>query len=309
MADFQLNAPVAFIIFNRPEFTARVFDEIARARPRKLLVIGDGPRLGRVGEAETVRRTRQIVQRVNWPCDVLTNFSAANLGCRRRVSSGIDWVFQQVDEAIILEDDCLPEQSFFQYCQELLARYRSDQRIGMISGDNFQLGRRDRSDSYYFSKYSHIWGWASWRNRWQGSYDEALSEWPNIRRGGRLAAVLNDEGELDYWESIFQRVHTGDIDTWDYQWVLANFLAGRLSIMPSVNLISNIGFGPDATHTSGVSPLANLPVEPMRFPMVHPVEISRNQLADRYIDRMWVRPPLWRRLQSGLATKIRKLIG
>lgn len=161
MPEFQLTTPVAFIIFNRPDTTEKVFAEIAKAKPPKLLVIGDGPRVSRQGEAEKVAAARSIIQCVDWDCEVQTNFSDVNLGCKRRVSSGIDWVFEQVEEAIILEDDCLPDPTFFRFCEELLARYRHDQRIGMISGDNFQFGSRRNDDSYYFSKYVHIWGWAT----------------------------------------------------------------------------------------------------------------------------------------------------
>ena len=207
MSDFKLMLPVAFIIFNRPDTTERVFAEIANAKPPKLLVIGDGPRTGRPGEAEKVAATRAIIQRVDWDCKVLTNFSEVNLGCKKRVSSGIDWVFEQVEEAIILEDDCLPDITFFRFCQEMLERYRGDQRIGMISGDNFQFGRRYGDDSYYFSKYVHIWGWATWRDRWVGSYDVSMAKWPRIRDEGTIADIVGDMHEAVYCGKIFERVH------------------------------------------------------------------------------------------------------
>ena len=156
MSEFILTTPVAFIIFNRPDTTALVFAEIAKARPPKLLVVGDGPRAHKAGEAERVAATRAIIDQVDWPCEVLTHFSDTNLGCKKRVSSGIDWVFEQVEEAIILEDDCLPNQSFFQFCQEMLEYYRHDSRIGMISGNNFQVGGKTVPYSYYFSKYTQL---------------------------------------------------------------------------------------------------------------------------------------------------------
>lgn len=306
MADFKLTTPVAFIIFNRPDTTARVFTEIAKAKPPKLLVVGDGPRATRAGEAERVAQTRAIIEQVNWPCEVLTNYSVTNLGCRKRVSSGIDWIFEQVEEAIILEDDCLPDPTFFRYCQELLERYRDDQRIGLISGDNFQFGRRYGDDSYYFSKYAHIWGWASWRSRWQETYDESLEHWPRVRDGGRLIDLVQNDNEVSYWHRIFERVHQGQIDTWDYQWVFANWLAGRMTILPAMNLISNIGFGAAATHTSGASPLAEMPVASMEFPMKHPLAIVRNRAADRYSDSTCMRSPLWRSVYFKLVDKLRQ---
>lgn len=301
MHDFALTTPVAFVIFNRPDTTAKVFAEIAKARPPMLLVVGDGPRVNRAGEAERVAKTRAIVDQVDWPCTVLTNFSDVNLGCRQRVSSGLDWVFNQVEEAIVLEDDCLPDPSFFQFCQEMLERYRNDERIGMISGDNFQFGKRYGEDSYYFSKYVHIWGWASWRDRWQGAYDVNLARWPEIRDGGRVADLVLDQAEVKYWRKVFERVYRGDIDTWDYQWLFANLAEGRLSILPSVNLISNIGFGEDATHTVGLSDEANMQTKSIEFPLRHPIVRIRNCAADRFTDRRCIRKPLWKQIYGRLA--------
>lgn len=305
MAEFKLTTPVAFIIFNRPDTTERVFAEIAKAKPPKLLLVSDGPRANRQDEAEKVAATRAIVQRVDWDCEVLTNFSDVNLGCKKRVSSGIDWVFEQVEEAIILEDDCLPDPTFFRFCQEMLERYRHDQRIGMISGDNFQFGRRYGDDSYYFSKYVHIWGWATWRDRWTGSYDVTMAKWPRARDAGRLLDMVGDAREAKYWGKIFERVYRGGIDTWDYQWVFANWNEGRVNVMPSANLISNIGFDQDATHTKGASDVANLPVTAMKFPLVHPAEVHRNIQADRFSDEICFRVPLWKRIRNRVAGLLR----
>jgi hypothetical protein len=292
MPEFQLETPVAFIIFNRPDTTERVFAEIARARPPKLLVVGDGARSDRgEGEAANVAATRAIIKRVDWPCEVLTNFSDVNLGCKKRVSSGIDWIFEQVEEAIILEDDCLPDPTFFRFCQEMLERYRGDQRVGMISGDNFQLGRRYGDDSYYFSKYVHIWGWATWRDRWVGSYDVSMEKWPRVRDEGRLTDVVGDRRETELWSKVFERVYRGEIDTWDYQWVFANCVQGRLSVTPMVNMISNIGFGVNATHTTTHSKFSEMAIENIGFPLVHPVGIFRNRIADELNWQECFRPP------------------
>lgn len=301
MPDFQLTTPVAFVIFNRPDTTERVFAEIARARPPKLLVVGDGPRANRPGEAEKVAAARAIIKRVDWDCEVLTNFSEVNLGCKRRVSSGIDWVFEQVEEAIILEDDCLPHPTFFQFCEELLERYRHDQRIGLISGVNFQFGNRRNDDSYYFSKYVHIWGWASWRDRWAGSYDVTMARWPRIRDEAWLTDMVGNTREAAFWQKIFERVHRGEIDTWDYQWVFSNWVEGRMSILPSVNMISNIGFDENATHTTGDSDLANLARSPIEFPLIHPQGIFKNIQADRFSEIKCFRVPLINRVRSKLA--------
>lgn len=308
MTDFALTTPVAFIIFNRPDTTQKVFDEIAKARPLKLLVIGDGARENRLGEAERVAATRAIIQRVNWPCEVLCNFSDLNLGCKVRVSSGIDWVFEQVPEAIILEDDCLPDPSFFRFCQELLEKYREDHRVGMISGDNFQFGRRYNEDSYYFSKYIHIWGWATWRDRWTGSYDVNISSWPHVRDSGGLAKLIGNAKEEVVWTRVFNDVYLGKIDTWDHQWAYANWVNGRYGILPTVNLISNIGFGADATHTVRTSHLASLPKYAVDFPLLHPREVRTNDLADAFTRDSWLMRPLWLKITDRISDQLQRLI-
>lgn len=302
MSDFQLQTPVAFIVFNRPDTTERVFAEIAKAKPPKLLVVGDGARPTREGEAEKVAAARAIIHRVDWDCEVLTNFSEINLGCKRRVSSGIDWVFEQVEEAIILEDDCLPDSTFFQFYEEMLVRYRNDQRVGMISGENFQFGQRRNHDSYYFSKYVHIWDWASWRNRWIGTYDVAMNKWPQIRDEEWVADIIDSKSEARYWRRIFEKIYQAKIDTWDYQWVFANRIEGRLSILPAVNLVSNIGFDANATHTTGASELANMSTSAMDFPLKHPIGVIRNCVADEFSDHTCFQIPLIKRIGNKIAT-------
>jgi hypothetical protein len=305
MSEFKLTTPVAFIIFNRPDTTQRVFAEIAKARPPKLLVVGDGPRASRSGEDELVIATRAIIKQVDWPCEVLVNFSDVNLGCKVRVSSGLDWIFEQVPEAIILEDDCLPDQSFFRFCEELLDRYRGDLHVGMISGDNFQFGRSHTQDSYYFSKYMHIWGWATWRDRWVGSYDVNLSDWPQIREQDLLVDLLGDQKEAAYWSALFEKVYAGKIDTWDYQWAFANLIKKRAGVLPTVNLISNIGFGAQATHTVRTSHLANLPVSSMQFPLVHPLDVIANKTADKFTKENWFMQPLWKKIAQRIVMLIK----
>ncbi len=280
MNTFILTTPVALLVFNRPTETERVFAAIREARPSRLLVVADGPRAGRPDDVASCAEVRRIVEQVDWPCEVQHNYSDVNLGCRQRVATGLDWVFEQVEEAIVLEDDCLPDKSFFRFCKELLDYYRDDHRIGMISGDNFQLGRQYNDESYYFSKYFHIWGWATWRDRWTGSYDVYMKQWPAARDKSWLADMLNDKSELAIWKSNFERVYSGRIDTWDYQWVFANWLQGRLSILPAMNLISNIGFNSRATHTKVTLDLADLDCFSVAFPLKHPKDVIRNFMAD-----------------------------
>lgn len=186
----SVSTPVAFFIFNRPVLTEIVFEAIAKAKPKKLLVVADGPRFAE--EEEKCQKARAaVIDKINWECEVLTNFSDRNQGCKYRVSSGLDWVFSEVEEAIILEDDCLPAPSFFRFCETLLARYRDDERVMTISGDNFQLGNSRTEYSYYFSKYTHIWGWASWRRAWQ-HYDVDMKSWTDDKKLDIIYSVCED---------------------------------------------------------------------------------------------------------------------
>jgi len=285
MADFQLTTPVAFLIFNRPDTTARVFEAIRQAKPPKLLVVADGPRPDRAGDVEKCKAARAIIEGVDWDCEVLTNYSDLNLGCKNRVSSGLDWVFSLVEEVIILEDDCLPHPSFFRFCQDLLDYHRNDQRIMAVSGDNFQFGRKRTEYSYYFSRYNHIWGWATWRRAWQ-YYDGEMKHWPEIRDGYWLNAILGDSQAIKYWAKVFQTTYDNKVDTWDYPWTFACWIQNGLTILPNVNLVSNIGFGEDATHTIGSkSRVANLPVKEMNFPLKHPPFLLRQVKADDFTYR------------------------
>lgn len=280
-----VNSPVTMIIFNRPDTTASVFAEVARARPGKLLVIADGPRADRPGEAEQCAATRKIIEQVDWPCEVLTNFSDTNLGCKARVSSGLDWVFDTVEEAIILEDDCVPHPSFFRFCDELLEYYKADERVMAISGDNFQDGNVRGAASYYFSRYCHVWGWASWRRAWQ-HYDVAMTGWPMTRDHGLLREILDNPNQVRRWSKTFDIIHSGVVDTWDVQWMYTCWRRHGLSIIPNVNLISNIGFRPDATHTKNETDrFAALPAHPMNFPLQHPLVVTRDIEADLYTER------------------------
>ena len=277
--------PVVFIIFNRPDVASRTFSEIAKVKPKKLLVIGDGPRSNVPGEEVKVLEARSIIDKVDWNCEVLTNFSAENLGCKRRVASGLDWVFGLVEEAIILEDDCLPNQSFFLFCQEMLEKYRNDAEVGMISGANFQKGERRGDGDYYFSKYMHIWGWATWSDRWRDVYDVDMQAWPSFQKSKDFSEITSSTSNKRYWEKMFEKVYRSKVDTWDYQWLFANWLNKRCSIIPNANLISNIGFGAGATHTKIESQISNIPLQDLIFPLRHPDLIKVNVVADQFTEK------------------------
>jgi hypothetical protein len=277
-----METPVAFLIFNRPETTKRDFNEIARARPKKLLVVADGPRADVAGEAETCSQTRAVLNSIDWNCELLINFSDENLGCEVRVSSGLDWVFDQVEEAIVLEDDCLPHPSFFPFCEELLHRYRDDPRVMSINGDFFLEGYNNWNESYYFTRYQYIWGWASWR-RARRAYDVQLKKWEGLKHTKWLKDTLRNKDAAQFWGEVFESVIDGRAKTWDYQWLFACWEQNGYSISPTVNLVSNIGFGENATHTTAANAnLANLPTKEMRFPLIHPKGIDIDQKAENF---------------------------
>ena len=279
-----LNTAILFLVFNRPDTTQQVFDAIRQAKPPRLYVAADGPRATREGEAERCAVVRQIATLVDWHCEVFTLFREQNLGCGRAVSSAISWFFENEEQGIILEDDCLPSQSFFYYCQELLTRYSDDERVMCVSGGNFQRGQRVTSDSYYFSRYPHIWGWASWRRAWK-HYDFELERWPSFRAARGLRS-LSDGNTLfeSYWKNIFNSAR--EIDTWDYQWTFSCWAQNGLTVLPVVNQVTNIGFGSDSTHTMNASsPLANMAALELQFPLAHPSLLIRNVEADARTDR------------------------
>jgi hypothetical protein len=279
-----MKTPVALIIFNRPDTTKRVFEAIRQAKPPKLFVIADGPRTNHPSDIEKCAAAKAIIGGVDWECEVFTNFSDINLGCGKRLPTGITWVFEQVEEAIILEDDCLPDPSFFAFCEELLERYRDDNRIAIISGDNL-LGHRTSPYSYYFSKYPYIWGWATWKRAWK-YYDLEMSLWTEIKSGNWLENILINKKTVKYWEKIFQNTYDGKVNTWDYQWTFACLINNFLCITPNVNLISNIGFGQSSTHTKDSdNKLSNLPTQEINFPLVHPPYIINDIKSDVLADK------------------------
>lgn len=276
----MLNTTIAFLIFNRPDTTQRVFDAIRAARPQRLLVIGDGPRADQVGESEKVLATRKILEQIDWPCELETLYSESNLGCKRRVATGLDWAFEKSESLIILEDDCLPHPSFFGYCEQLLNRYANDPQVMMVSGDNFQERPRTEN-SYYFSRWSHIWGWASWRRAWR-HFDVEISSWPEVKAADELQPVFGSDEEYQYWCDVLDRQYAGEIDTWDFPWQYACWRQRGVTILPERNLISNIGFGEAATHTTdAMSTLANLPTETIGT-LIHPTQVVANDAADQH---------------------------
>lgn len=249
----MIDTPVLLLIYNRPELTRRVFEEVRRQRPRHLCVVADGPRPGRPDDDERCAATRAVIDGVDWPCVVERDFAERNLGCRARVASGLTWFFGRVDRGIVLEDDCLPHASFFAFCEALLDRHAADSRVMHVAGANFQNGRCWGDGSYYASSYPTVWGWASWRRAWR-SYDLEMAEYPAFLRAGKLRARIPSLRDRAYWLGTFQTMYERRVDTWDHAWTFAIWNRGGVALVPNANLVSNIGFGSEATHTTQANP-------------------------------------------------------
>jgi len=272
---------IAYIIFNRPRHTIETFAAIRRARPTKLFIIADGPRVGHPTDVERCKAVRDIVENIDWPCEVHRNYADQNLGLKRRVSSGLDWVFAEVDRAIILEDDCLPHPDFFTFCSDLLERYQNDDRVSVVTGNNYQNGKKRGAEAYYFSKYGHCWGWATWRRAWT-KFDGSLHFWPEWKQSNDWRHKTPDPYEQRYWIDIFDRIYLNKIDSWAYPWMACLWYHGGLTATPRVNLVTNIGIGPDGTHTLADEDQPGTPVRPLGV-LMHPNSVQQNLKADQYV--------------------------
>lgn len=261
-----LDTPVLFLIFRQPEVTRRVFEQIRAARPRKLYIAADGPRANRLDDITDCQATRAVVANIDWDCELHTRFLPSNLGLKRAVSSALDWFFEAEEEGIILEYDCLPDLSFFSYCQVMLERYREDQRIFSISGTNILSSEKYGDGDYYLSRFTPVWGWASWRRSWLQwrpdleNYKEFISQ--NI-----LGSVVTEHKAREFWVATFNSIVSGENKTtWAFCLIYAQLKSGGLCVVPKVNMIRNIGFGPEGTNAVDVAhPLSNLATSEMKY--------------------------------------------
>ena len=282
-----MTPPVLLVIYNRPDLTRAVFERIRVARPARLYIAADGPRPGLTADNENCKAARAVVEDIDWPCSVERLFREQNLGCRRGMSAAIDWFFDNESEGVIVEDDCLVSSSFFHYCAELLDRFREDARIMSVSGGNYQQGRSVSAHSYYFSRYSHCWGWATWRRAWK-LYDRDMELWPEFRSAGGLDAWSGGHEEfVSYWTEIFDLAAAGEIDSWAYRWTFSCWAHGGLSCIPEENLVQNIGFDERATHTLDANTwLTTLRPQELAFPLKHPPYVFRSVAADVFTDKV-----------------------
>lgn len=295
-----MRTAVVFLVFNRPDLTARVLEQIRAARPPTLLVVADGPRPDDHARVAAVRAL--IEAGVDWPCDLRREYATANLGCGPRVASGLDWAFSQVEEAIILEDDCRPDPSFFPFAEAMLARYRDEPRVMHIGGTNLLAPRmRRRRAAWWFSRHAWVWGWATWRRAWR-HYDYAMTAWDE--RLAALRASFATGWERAYWERTldYARRHPAHVNTWDYAWQFTCRSLGGLAVLPTRNLVENLGFGHDHTHTPAALRRLHRPAE-ATGPLTAPARLR----ASPYWDEQWTRvyiddPPT---LRNNLASRVR----
>lgn len=278
--NYIVQSPILFLNFNRPDLSFKVFENIKSVKPSRLYIAVDGPRPGNKTDEELCTETRRIIEHVDWNCTVNTLFQDENLGCKKGVSSAINWFFENENEGIILEDDCLPTKSFFYFCDEMLQKYRYDKRVRIITGTNLQMGNQRGDASYYFSQYSNIWGWASWKSVWD-EYDPDLKNYTEEEAARQLKNVFNDPFLISGWLEIFKRLKLNQIDTWDYQFTFITFFENGLCITPNVNLISNLGFREDATHLNYNNHHAGLPTGEI-WQLHHPQFFLPDKEADYY---------------------------
>lgn len=296
----MVKTPVLFLVFNRPEKTRRVFEEIKKAKPEKLFIAADGPRQNIPEDLIKCQEVRSIVENVDWDCSTHYLFRDNNLGCKNAVSAAITWFFEQVEEGIILEDDCLPDQSFFWFSQKILEKYRHDTRIMHICGSNFQFGQVRGDGSYYFSKLPHVWGWATWKRAWQ-YYDVNIKPFPEFLEQKCISGIFADSSIQKRYLHTFERVYRKEYDNWDPQWIFTVFVNNGLTVIPNVNLITNIGFGLDATEFSNEQHKAMNMKRNKIDKIASPSFIIPNQEADLFsLKKVFDKPKLWRRMFNKL---------
>lgn len=278
----SIKTPVVLLIFKRPDTTQKVFDVVRQVQPSKLWIIADGPR--NEEEAEKCDKTRSIVEKVDWDCEVIKDYSETNLGLKYRVSSGLDAVFKAEEEAIILEDDCVPDPSFFRFCEELLEKYRYDSRVMMINGTNILEQWKSEQQSYHFAYLSSCWGWATWRRAWE-YYDINMKLWKEPEVQQRIKDVICNVEQANRFEKIFTKVYNDKSNSWAYRFLFARLLQSGLTIIPSKNLVTNIGFSENSTHTKvDLKKVGNMKTYSMQFPLKYPygVTVDRNYDFSRF---------------------------
>lgn len=286
----MIKVAVVIFIYKRSTYLESIISVLRQVKPKEVFVIADGPKEKK--DVKIIKSTRdKLVFLIDWPCKVHKNYAKENLGLKNRFSSGISWVFKHVDRAIFIEDDCIPNISFFRFCTELLEQYQDNPRIMTIGGNNFQFGKQKKLYSYYFSRYPHVWGWATWKRTWE-LYDKDISDWPKKRFTEWIMETNSGFLIAKFWKYIFDRLYSGHIDTWDYQLMYMILKYDGVCIVPSVNLVTNLGYGQDATNIKTDNKTVGVPSECMPFPLNHPTKIIIDHQADHEIENLVYLHPL-----------------
>ncbi|EAY32006.1 hypothetical protein [Microscilla marina] len=309
----MLNTPVLLIIFKRLDTTRQVLEKIREVKPKQLFIAADGARPNVDAEARKCEETRNIINEIDWECDVQTLFQDKNLGCGLGPVTAITWFFEHVEQGIILEDDCLPDASFFHFCEELLNRYKHDTRMMHIAGTNHHMGKKFGDASYYFSRINPCWGWATWRRAWK-HFDYEMKLFPKFRDENKMYDVFHTpevaEFKIKKFETGYQNIVKG---VWDYQWQFAFLTQSGMAIMPNKNMVKNIGFDQDATHTFEVNSKyqENIHLEQLDFPLTHPEFTIIDHRADDNLYFEWYKAPpssKMERLKAKIPAPLKKIM-
>jgi hypothetical protein len=300
---------ILLITFNRLDTSKLVFEAIKMAEPPRLYIASDGPRDHVEGEAAAVNEVREyLLKNIDWPCEVKTLFRETNLYCAGSISGAISWFFENEEMGIILEHDTVPDQSFFQYCQELLIKYKTDERVGVISGNNHIYSYKCK-DSYLFSKNQCLWGWATWRRAWK-NHDQNLKNLESDYRDDIISNMGYSKRSINHWEMNIESIELGRVSTWDYQWFLSLGAQNQLCIFPATNLVANIGFGENATHCKGDAPLGYTDIDTLEFPLKHPDFFVPNRNFEKKFEVAKIKvKTFWKKLiPRSLKKQIKKIL-
>lgn len=287
-----MNTPVTIIIYNRYKNTIKLFDVLKKIEPSQLFVIADGPKENDVEDEKNIMQTRSILDSIDWDCNVTKIYREHNLGLEKNITLGLNEVFSNVQETIILEDDCIPNESFFQFCTELLKHYKDNKEIVQISGTKY-IPNEIRYHSYYYSKYSIEWGWATWKDRWE-RYDALMEGWPNMRKKKDFRDLFSSNKTYKYWRYIFDNCYKGNINSWAYKWLYNNLIEHGYSIIPSVNLVENIGVGINSTNTFLSNKKIIQQVKTINYPLIYHDKVIHNNNYDVILEKLeYTKSVLW----------------
>jgi len=308
-----IDVPVLLMLFNRPRTTQKVFDALRTVKPTSIYVAANGPRPGNAKDPELCQAVRDIFKQIDWKCEIHTNFRETNIGMQPHWRLAIDWFFESVDSGVILEDDCVPNMSFFIFCKEMLERYKDNVSVMHVNGSNFQFGRKRGEANYYFSKYPHVWGWATWKRAWK-KYDNKLLSFPVFKNNEIIDAITSSYKEKEYWMKFFEEIYSGIRDGSDVKWLYSIWANKGFCITPNVNMVCNIGFGLNAGHTIFKEKTLGQPAVELDL-VVHPIiplssslDSIRDKEADAFTFKTCFYKSFWQKAVYKTMSSVLKLL-